>query len=383
MAKPPSLLVATRKGIWILRGDDERRRFTPEGPHFLGHEIHHVVQDRRDGRTLLAAAKTGHLGPTIYRSTNAGRTWQEATRPPAFPKNFLTNADGTEGRAVDHVFWLEPGHASQPGVWFAGTSPEGLFRSEDGGATWYGVTSFHEHPRFAEWTPQVKVGTPDGTLLHSIQIDPRDPNHMYLSMSGHGGGTLETTDGGTNWKPLNAGHYAGSFMPEPYPEYGQDPHCMRVHPASPDVLWMQSHCGIYRMVRPSDRWERVGDNMPREIGDIGFPIVLHPLDPRTAWVFPMDGMEVWPRTSVGGRPAAYRTRDAGKSWIRLDRGLPRSQAWFTVLRQAMTGDARDPVGLYFGTTAGEIWSSADEGESWSCVARHLPRVHALEVAELA
>ena len=158
---------------------------------------------------------------------------------------------------------------------------------------------------------------------------------------------------------------------------------MRMHPQDPDVLWMQSHCGIYRLVRPAERWERVGDNMPKEVGDIGFPIVLHPRDPDSAWVFPMDGTEVWPRTSPDGRPAVYRTRDAGKSWQRLDAGLPREQGWFTVFRQAMTGDARDPVGLYFGTTAGEIWKSTDEGATWSCAGQHLPRIHALEVAEFA
>jgi photosystem II stability/assembly factor-like uncharacterized protein len=374
-----ALLVATKKGLWVLRDRAERREFELAGPHFFGHEIHHAVLDRRDGRTLLAAAKTGHLGPTIYRSTDLGRSWQEAAKPPAFRKA----RDGERERAVDHVFWLEPGHASEAGVWYAGTSPEGLFRSEDGGATWDGVAGFHEHPRYVEWTPVEKVGTPDGTLLHSIQIDPRDPRHIYLSMSGHGGGTLESTDGGSDWRPLNAGHYAGSFMPDPYPEYGQDPHCVRVHPAAPDVLWMQSHCGIYRLVRPEERWERVGNNMPAEVGDIGFPMVLHPRDPDTAWVFPMDGTEVWPRTSPGGRPAVYRTRDAGKSWQRQDAGLPREQAWFTVYRQAMNADARDPVGLYFGTTGGEVWGSRDEGAAWQCFARHLPRVHAVEVAELA
>ena len=193
---------------------------------------------------------------------------------------------------------------------------------------------------------------------------------------------LESTDGGVDWRPLNGGVLV-NFAPDPYPEYGQDPHCVRLHPLAPDVLYQQNHCGIYRLERPGERWERIGDNMPREVGDIGFPIVLHPRDPRTAWVFPMDGTEVWPRTSPGGKPAVYATRDAGKSWQRLDSGLPREQAWLTVRRQSMTADARDPVGLYFGTTSGEVWASADEGASWRSIARHLPLVHAVEAAELA
>jgi photosystem II stability/assembly factor-like uncharacterized protein len=158
---------------------------------------------------------------------------------------------------------------------------------------------------------------------------------------------------------------------------------VQLHPLAPDVLYQQNHCGIYRIERPGTRWERIGDNMPKEVGDIGFPMTLHPRDPDTAWVFPMDGSQVWPRTSPGGKPAVYLTRDAGKSWRRQDAGLPREQAWLTVRRQAMAADARDPVGLYFGTTAGELWASRDEGERWSCIARHLPQIHAVEVAEPA
>jgi hypothetical protein len=373
-----TLLVATRKGAWTLRADGGRRRWEICGPDFLGHIVHHAVLDPRDRRTLLAAARTGHLGPTIFRSTDVGASWKEVTRPPAFRKARA----GETGRVVDHVFWLEPGHAAEPGVWWAGTSPEGLFRSEDGGETWEPVAGFNDHPRNAEWMPIEKVGTPDGPILHSIQIDPRDPRHLYVAMSGGGGGVFESVDGGADWRPLNAGVRA-DFLPDPYPEYGQDPHCVRLHPLAPDVLWQQNHCGIYRIERPGERWERIGDNMPKEVGDIGFPIVLHPRDPRTAWVFPMDGTQVWPRTSPDGKPAVYATQDAGKSWKRLDRGLPPSQAWLTVRRQAMTADGCDPVGIYFGTTGGEVWASADEGASWACIARHLPLIHAVEVAELA
>jgi photosystem II stability/assembly factor-like uncharacterized protein len=372
------LFVATRKGAWILKSDGARRRWELTGPIFLGHIVHHLVLDPRDRRTLLMAARTGHLGPTVFRSTDAGASWKEALEPPAFPK-----ASSGAGRVVDHVFWLEPGHASEPGVWYAGTSPEGLFRSEDGGQSWEVVAGFEKHPMGFDWAiVDPKQSTPDGPILHSITIDPRDAHHMYIGISGNDGGVFETGDKGRSWKPLNAGSMAPA-LPEPYPEYGQDPHCLRLHPLAPDVVYQQSHCGIYRMQRPASRWERIGENMPREVGDIGFPVVLHPRDPRTVWVFPMDGTDVWPRTSPDGKPAVYVTRDAGQSWQRQDRGLPASQAWLTVRRQAMTADAQDPVGVYFGTTHGEVWGSTNEGAQWNELARYLPLIHAVEAAELA
>ena len=152
------------------------------------------------------------------------------------------------------------------------------------------------------------------------------------------------------------------------------------HPARPDRFYQQNHCGIYRLDLPGDSWERIGRAMPAEIGDIGFPMVAHPRDPDTVWVFPMDGTTVWPRTSVGGRPAAYRTRDAGRTWERQDRGFPREQAWLTVKRQAMTADAGDPVGLYLGTTSGQVWMSGDEGASWRVLASHLPEIQSVTAA---
>ena len=369
---PLALLVATKKGAFVLRADAARREFALEGPHFLGHIVNHLVLDPRDRRTLLCAARTGHLGPTIFRSSDLGGSWKEASKPPAFP------AGDPAGRTVKHTFWLEPASAAEPGVWYAGVSPQALFRSEDAGDTWSSVASFNDHPRWLEWTGKGQDGTPDGSILHSINVDPRDPRHLYVGLSG--GGVFECVNGGKDWRPLNGGLFA-DFNPVPYPEFGQDPHCMRLHPLAPDVLWQQSHCGIYRIERPSEKWERVGDHMPRDIGDIGFPITLHPRDPDTAWVFPMDGTQVWPRTSPGGRPSVYVTHDAGRSWQRQDAGLPARNAWLTVLRQAMAADARDPVGLYFGTTHGELWASRDEGASWQCIVRNLPHVYAVEVAE--
>jgi len=375
-AGPVALLVATRKGAFILKSDKARRAWTTNGPMFFGHIVHHMLLDPRDRRTLLAAARTGHLGPTLFRSTDFGKTWKEASKPPAFPKA----AAGQKGRVVDHTFWLTPGHAGEPGAWYAGTSPQGLFRSEDGGDTWAPVSGFNDHPMYASWTGGEQDGTPDGPKLHSINVDPRDARHLYIGMSS--GGVFESTDKGANWTPLNQG-CAADFLPDPNPEYGHDVHCLRLHPLAPDILYQQNHCGLYRMERAGARWVRVGTAMPGKVGDIGFPLVLHPRDPATLWVFPMDGTSVWPRTSPGGKPASYVSRNAGKSWQRQDGGLPREQGWFTVKRQAMSADAHDPVGVYFGTTSGEVWASRNEGAKWSCIARHLPHIYAVEAAELA
>ena len=370
------LMVATRKGAWFYYGDSARQTWRTDGPHFLGHIINHLLLDPRDGRTLLAAAKTGHLGPTIFRSTDFGRTWQEAAKPPAF----TTVTDGSGGRAVDHTFWLTPGHADEPDVWYAGTSPQGLFRSEDGGVNWAPYSCINDDPQYRRWMGSVQDGTPDGPKLHSIIVDPRDAAHLYLAMSG--GGVHESADGGRTFAPLIEGlEVVEGFAPED--AMFHDPHCVRLSPSNPDRLYQQNHCGIYRLDRPADQWQRIGRSMPAAVGDVGFPMVVHPRDADVAWVFPMDGTSVWPRTSPDGKPAVYGTRDGGETWQRLDAGLPGSQAWWTVKRQAMTADSRDPVGLYFGTTSGELWMSRDEGRQWECIATHLPEIYAVETAELA
>lgn len=420
-----SVLVGTRKGAFILNSDSKRSEWKQSEPIFLGHIIHHFKHDTRNPQVMLMAAKTGHLGPTVFRSTDGGTTFVEASKPPAFRKVEGAEADmnadsqsgsdsksgnskpgdaksgdskpgdakpedskpaadgdnqsGTDGhkkaRAVERVFWLTQGHDSEPGVWYAGTAPAGLFVSKDNGDTWESVDGFNENPMYSEWTVG---GTPDGLFLHSILIDPRDANHMYIGLSV--GGFFESVDKGATWTPLNKGVEA-DWLPSADVEFGHDPHCVVYHPASPDRLYQQNHCGIYKIDRPSTQWVRIGRNMPEGVGDIGFPIVVHPEHVDTAWVFPMDGTEVWPRTSPEGKPAVYVTTNGGDTWKRQDHGLPPKQAYLTVKRQAMCTDYQNPLGIYFGTTGGEVWASADEGETWNCIARHLPEVFSLSVME--
>lgn len=372
MTKKISLLIGTRKGAFILSSNETRKDWTLSDPIFLGHIVYHLVADPRNCKHLVMAAKTGHLGPTVYYSHDYGKTFVESASPP----KFASSNNGENGKAVESVFWISPGHKDEPGVWYAGTSPPGLFRSENNGGTWEPVVGFNDHPKYVEWMGQ--GATPGGHMVHSVNVHPNDKTHMYLGVSV--GGVFESVDQGKNWAPLNKG-VAADFIPDPNIEYGHDPHCLVVHPLKPERLYQQNHCGIYRLDRPESKWIRIGDNMPRDVGDIGFPIVVHPENPDMAWVFPMDGTTVWPRTSPDGKPSVYVTKDAGSSWTRQDRGLPKENAYFTVKRQAMVSDVSKPLGLYFGTSQGEVWASSDEGASWNCLVSYLPEIYSLNIME--
>ena len=288
------LLIATRKGLWTLTSDASRRAWKLAGPQFLGHIVHHAVLDPRDGRTLLAAARTGHLGPDRL-PLDRQRPHLEGSRDAAGV------CAGQRTRRRSHVLAHAGASRRSRASGGPGTSPQGLFRSEDGGATWEGVAGFNAHPQRKAWCGGDQDGTPDGAKLHSILVDPRDALHMYISMSS--GGTFESHDGGADWRPLNQGVRA-DFQPDPDLEFGHDPHCVRFAGGNPDRLYQQNHCGLFRLDRPATRWTDIGTGMPKSVGYVGFPMVPHPHDPETAWIFPMDG------TTSGRacRPAASRPR---------------------------------------------------------------------------
>ncbi|MEX1025235.1 MAG: glycosyl hydrolase [Planctomycetota bacterium] len=373
------LVVGTTKGVFLLEASRSRRGWTQRAPALLGSKVFDARADPRRPEHMLATVSGGHLGPTVFRSTNRGRTWTEAKSPPRFGTSKSkkpTKRGGTRGHTVAVNFYLAPGHSDEEGTWYLGTAPQGLFRSEDGGDTWSEVEGWGHHPKWHSWTKGGADASPDGAFLHSIQVDPRDAKHLFVNLSM--GGTFESLDAGASWSPLNAG-VAMDFFPGEPPEFGHDPHSMVQHPGDPDRLYQQNHCGIYRLDRAlGTTWRRIGERMPKSIGDIGFPMVPHPTDPERVWVFPMDGTELWPRTSKQGKPAVYATTNGGKRWQRLDAGFPERDAWWTVLRQAMCADDRARgTGLYLGTTSGEVWASRDEGQSFACIARHLPRVQSV------
>ncbi|MGE4158545.1 MAG: WD40/YVTN/BNR-like repeat-containing protein [Planctomycetota bacterium] len=387
-----SWIIGTRKGAWPLR--KAAGGWKLGDPWFFGCQVHHVVQDPRGAGTLLAAVRTGHLGPTIYRSTDGGQTWQEAKKPPAFRSKddfggskLPAEDPRRKGLVVDHAFFLAPGHASQPGVWYVGTSPIGLFKSDDDGLTWSSVTGFNDRTELATWCYNFDNSTPDGAKCHSVQVDPSNPKRVLLGLSG--GGVFLSDDGDKSWKPVNLG-VAMDFAPPKEDgseyEFGHDPHDVVIHPRNPRRWYQQNHCGIYRLDwkdgAKDQRWERIGKNMPKEEGDVGFSMTCHPGDDKTCWVIPMDGSSVWPRTSIGGRPAVYRTRDAGQSWQRLDKGLP-AQAWYTVYRQSMAHDGQKPLGLAFGTSSGDFFWSGDEGDTWKEILRGLPKIMSVTAGRLA
>jgi photosystem II stability/assembly factor-like uncharacterized protein len=351
-----AVLVGTQKGLFVLTSDEIRRDWTVEGPHLTGFEVFHAMRDPRTG-TLHAATNNWVYGATAHRSLDQGGTW-ERTEQIGLPEE--------SGLTWEKSWHVEPGHPDEPDTLFLGGTPGALFRSGDGGANWEPVKGVIEHSSREKWNPGA-----GGLCCHSIQVDPSDPQRLYIAISA--AGAFRSDDGGETWEPKNKDVAADFFPDDPYPEVGQ---CVHKLPAKPERLWQQNHCGVYRSDDRGETWERLdGNGLP---SDFGFPIALDPADPDVAYVVPEEGAEN--RVTPNARLGIYRTRDAGASWELLTDGLPQ-QAWASIKREGMSFDRSDPVGIYLGTQGGSVFVSPDAGDSWVEAARHLPTILSVEACE--
>src|SRR6476660_428240 len=339
----------------MLDSDGSRRDWSMQGPLCEGWPIHDLIVEPGTG-AILAAGGSPWYGAAVWRSEDGGTTWSHSSAG-------LTYGDGDGVEPIKTVWSLA---ATPDGGLLAGVQPAGLFRSDDKGATWRHVEGLTNHPTRPSWQPGA-----GGLILHSIVPHPSDPSRTWVGISAVG--TFETTDGGASWEPRNQGVRA-DFYPDPYPVTGQCVHKLVPAADQPETLYQQNHCGVYRSDDGGAHWTDLTPGLPSQFG---FPMVTHPRDPDTAWVIPLNGDDKG-RYMPGASAAVWRTHDRGANWVRSGDGLPQENAFTTVLREAMARDTLDPVGITFGTETGQLWNSADGGESWRLITANLPTIWAVE-----
>ena len=349
------LLVGTMKGAFLFHADRGRRDWAPDGPHFPGEEVYAMAVDQREGRPVLwAAPGNPFFGTTLRRSEDLGATWTgQDAHVVKFPED--------SGLELRRIWQIRPGRDHEPQRIYLGVEPACLFESPDGGESWEAVTGFLEHPHRSRWQPGA-----GGLCLHTILPDPGSEARTVVALST--GGVYRTDDGGTTWNPRNEGVRA-QFLPDPFPEFGQCVHKVVHHPSRPERLFLQNHWGLYRSDDWGDRWVDIANGVP---SDFGFAMAMHPRDPDTVYIVPLESDEF--RCTPEARLRVYRTRDAGESWEPLTKGLPQEGAFENVLRDALDTDMGTPGGVYFGTRSGKLFASADDGDSWSLLHGGLPPV---------
>ena len=365
------VLVGTRKGAFILTSDEKREQWDISGPHFAGWEIYHIKGSALAPNRLYASQSNGWFGQLIQRSDDGGQTWEPVGNEFAYEGVTSSHQwyDGTQHPWEFKRVWLLEPSLTEPDTVYAGVEDAALFRSQDGGQSWHelpGLRSAKGHL----WQPGA-----GGMCLHTIVQDPGDPKRLFVAISA--AGAFRTTDGGELWEPINQGLNSPFELPDSTAEVGHCVHSIAMHPAQPNVLFMQKHWDVMRSDNAGDLWQEISGNLPT---DFGFPIVTHAHEPETIYVVPIKSdSEHYP---PDGKLRVYRSRTGGNEWEALTQGLPQSDCYVNVLRSALAVDSLASCGVYVGTTGGQVYVSADSGDSWMPIVRDLPAVLSVEVQTL-
>jgi hypothetical protein len=386
------VLVGTRKGAFVLTSDGARKSWKVDGPHFAGWEIYHLKGSPVDPERIFASQTSAWFGQIIQRSDDGGKTWDVPggeklpgpNDPPGGQSNkFVYDTSPETGKPLTTHQWydgtqhpwefkrvwhLEPS-LTDPNLVYAGVEDAAIFRSTDGAKTWHELSGLRGHGTGPQWSPGA-----GGMGLHTIVLDPTNHDRMYIAISA--AGTFRTEDGGQTWKPINRG-LRSQYIPDPDAEVGHCVHRIAMHPSRPNVLFMQKHWDVMRTDDAGDNWHEVSGDLPT---DFGFPIEVHAHEPETVYVVPIKSdSEHFP---LDGKLRVYRSRTGGNDWEPLTNGLPQENCYVNILRDATSIDSLDPCGVYFGTTGGQVYCSADSGDTWSPIVRDLPAVLSVEVQTL-
>ena len=388
------VLVGTRKGAFVLESDGKREKWDVSGPHFAGWEMYHLKGSPADPNRIYASQTSGWFGQLIQRSDDGGKTWHQPGTPPGEPpapgppqaasNKFVYDVSAETGKPLTthqhydgtqrpwefkRVWHLEPSLTDSDAV-YAGVEDAALFRSTDGGENWQELAGLRGHGTGPKWQPGA-----GGMCLHTIILDPSNPGRIFIAISA--AGAFRTDDGGKTWKPINRG-LRSQYIPDPNAEIGHCVHHVAMHPQRPGVLFMQKHWDVMRSDNAGESWQEISGNLPT---DFGFVIDVHAHEPETIYVVPIksDSEHFVP----DGKLRVFRSRTGGNEWEPLTKGLPQRDCYVNVLRDAMAVDALDKCGVYFGTSGGQVYASADAGDSWAPIVRDLPAVLSVEVQTLA
>ena len=385
------VLVGTKKGAFILTSDARRAKWEVDGPFFSGWEVYHMKGSPADPGRIYASQSSGWFGQIVQRSDDGGKTWFQ----PGFKKGEPTSKDGmplTESNKFSYnamekpltthqwydgtqhpwefkrVWHMEPSITGANTV-YAGVEDAALFKSTDGGGSWQELSALRGHGTGSKWAPGA-----GGMAVHTIIEDQNNPQRIYVAISA--AGTFRTDDGGKSWKTITKG-LSSQYMPDPHAEVGHCVHRIATHPSRPDVLFMQKHWDVMRSDNAGESWYEISGNLP---SDFGFVVDVHAHEPSTVYVIPIKSdSEHFPPE---GKLRVYRSRKGGNEWEALTNGLPQKDCYVNVLRDAMAVDTFDPCGIYFGTTGGQVYASADGGDHWNPIVQNLPPVYSVEVQSI-